>query len=123
MRDELRKPRASPRQPTPDAREADLDRGPARSIRSRARGDGPDPAHARRSRASAGEGQTALIGGVTAENHDNREALAATRKLIVPLVLALILLVLIALLRCVVAPLYLIGTVILSFAFALGGRR
>jgi len=38
----------------------------------------------------------------------------------VPLVLILILLVLIALLRCVVAPLYLIGTVILSFAFALG---
>ena len=34
--------------------------------------------------------------------------------------LVLILLVLIALLRCVVAPLYVIGTVVLSFAFALG---
>ena len=34
--------------------------------------------------------------------------------------LGLILLVLIALLRCVVAPLYVIGTVVLSFAFALG---
>ena len=37
-----------------------------------------------------------------------------------PIVLVLILLVLIALLRCVVAPLYVIGTVVLSFAFALG---
>ena len=69
---------------------------------------------------SAGEGQTVLIGGVTAENHDNLQALRRDAKLIVPLVLVLILLVLIALLRCVVAPLYLIGTVILSFAFALG---
>ena len=68
---------------------------------------------------SAGEGQTVLIGGVTAENHDNLQALRRDAKLIVPLVLVLILLVLIALLRCVVAPLYLIGTVILSFAFAL----
>ena len=34
--------------------------------------------------------------------------------------LVLILLVLIVLLRCVVAPLYVIGTVVLSFAFALG---
>ena len=37
-----------------------------------------------------------------------------------PLVLALILLVLVVLLRCLVAPLYLIATVVLSFAFALG---
>ena len=41
-------------------------------------------------------------------------------KLIVPLVLLLILVVLIVLLRCVVAPLYVMGTVVLSFAFALG---
>jgi RND superfamily putative drug exporter len=68
----------------------------------------------------AGQGQTVLIGGVTADNHDNLQALHRDAKLIVPLVLVLILLVLIALLRCVVAPLYLIGTVILSFAFALG---
>ncbi|WP_084284675.1 MMPL family transporter [Solirubrobacter soli] len=68
----------------------------------------------------AGQGQTVLIGGVTAENHDNLQALHRDAKLIVPLVLILILIVLIALLRCVVAPLYLIGTVILSFAFALG---
>ena len=37
-----------------------------------------------------------------------------------PLVLGLILLILIVLLRAVVAPLYVIGTVVLSFAFALG---
>jgi RND superfamily putative drug exporter len=68
----------------------------------------------------AAGGKTALIGGLTAENHDNAEALHSDAKLIVPLVLGLILLVLIALLRCVVAPLYVIGTVTLSFAFALG---
>jgi RND superfamily putative drug exporter len=69
---------------------------------------------------AAGQGQTVLLGGLTADNHDNLRALHRDAKLIVPLVLILILLVLIALLRCVVAPLYLIGTVILSFAFALG---
>jgi RND superfamily putative drug exporter len=68
----------------------------------------------------AAEGQLALIGGLTAQNYDNREALAADARLIVPLVLLVILLVLIALLRCLVAPLYVIGTVVLSFAFALG---
>jgi RND superfamily putative drug exporter len=70
-------------------------------------------------RRAAGE-RVALVGGVTAQNHDNREALARDARLIAPLVLALILLVLVVLLRCLVAPLYLIATVILSFAFALG---
>jgi len=68
---------------------------------------------------AAGE-HRALIGGITAEAYDNERALVSDAKLIVPLVLVLILLVLIALLRCVVAPLYVIGTVVLSFAFALG---
>ena len=68
----------------------------------------------------AASGELALIGGITAESYDNREALAPDARLIVPLVLMVILLVLIALLRCIVAPLYVIGTVILSFAFALG---
>jgi RND superfamily putative drug exporter len=68
----------------------------------------------------AANGEVAVIGGATAENHDNLQALSRDAKLIVPLVLLLILLVLIALLRCVVAPLYVIGTVVLSFAFALG---
>jgi RND superfamily putative drug exporter len=65
-------------------------------------------------------GHQVAIGGITAESYDNQQALNADAKLIVPLVLGLILLVLIALLRCVVAPLYVIGTVVLSFAFALG---
>jgi RND superfamily putative drug exporter len=68
----------------------------------------------------AAGGELALIGGITAQSYDNREALRADARLIVPLVLGVILLVLIALLRCIVAPLYVIGTVILSFAFALG---
>ncbi|MBM3667273.1 MAG: MMPL family transporter [Actinobacteria bacterium] len=68
---------------------------------------------------SAGGG-TALVGGLTAENHDTEQTLASDAKLIVPLILILILLILIALLRAVVAPLYLVATVVLSFAFALG---
>ena len=68
----------------------------------------------------AAGGRLVAVGGITAENYDNEQALSADAKLIVPLVLALILLVLIALLRCIVAPLYVIGTVVLSFAFALG---
>jgi RND superfamily putative drug exporter len=68
----------------------------------------------------AAGGETALVGGVTATNHDNLEALAADALLIVPLVLAVILVVLVVLLRSLVAPLYVIGTVVLSFAFALG---
>src|SRR3954469_21128144 len=68
----------------------------------------------------AAGGNLAVVGGITAENHDNQQALSRDAKLIVPLVLLLILLVLIVLLRCVVAPLYVIGTVVLSFAFALG---
>jgi RND superfamily putative drug exporter len=61
-----------------------------------------------------------VIGGLTAENHDNLRALTRDARLIVPLVLLLVLLVLIVLLRSVIAPLYVIGTVVLSFAFALG---
>ena len=68
----------------------------------------------------AAAGNVAVIGGITAESYDNEQALSADARLIVPLVLLLILLVLIALLRCIVAPLYVIGTVVLSFAFALG---
>jgi RND superfamily putative drug exporter len=65
-------------------------------------------------------GKPVYLGGVTAEQHDNLVALHRDAKLIVPLVLVLILLILMALLRAVVAPLYVMGTVILSFAFALG---
>src|SRR4051794_33690086 len=68
-------------------------------------------------RAAGGE---ALVGGITAEEHDNERALARDSRLIVPIVMGLILLILIVLLRALVAPLYVIATVVLSFAFALG---
>jgi len=61
-----------------------------------------------------------LIGGTVAENYDTRQALRRDTALIVPLTLAVILVILAVLLRAVVMPLYVIATVILSFAFALG---
>jgi RND superfamily putative drug exporter len=70
-------------------------------------------------RGAAG-GEQALVGGLTAENFDTTETLRSDAKLIVPLVLLLIFLILCLLLRAVVAPLYLVATVVLSYAFALG---
>ena len=69
---------------------------------------------------STAAGETALVGGTTPENFDVAETLRSDAKLIVPLVLALIFLILSLLLRAVVAPLYLVATVVLSYAFALG---
>ncbi len=69
---------------------------------------------------SAAPGEQVLVGGETAEAYDTREALARDTLLIVPVVLVLILLVLGVLLRAVVMPLYVMATVVLSFAFALG---
>jgi RND superfamily putative drug exporter len=66
------------------------------------------------------DGGTALLGGLTAETYDSREAQKADAALIAPLTLVLIFLIVMALVRAVVAPLYLVGTVVLSFAFALG---
>jgi len=77
------------------------------------------PGLRRQARAAAG-GTPVLIGGEVAEAYDTREALGRDTRLILPIGLALILLILIALLRAIVMPLYVIGTVILSFAFALG---
>lgn len=61
-----------------------------------------------------------LVGGQTAIEIDGREAAIADRGLIIPLVLLAILAVLVLLLRAVVAPLILIGSVALSYAAALG---
>jgi len=61
-----------------------------------------------------------LLGGVPAENLDVEETNARDTKLIVPLVLLVVGLILIALLRALVAPAYLIGTVVASFAATLG---
>jgi len=61
-----------------------------------------------------------LLGGVPVENLDVEEANARDTKLIVPLVLLVVGLILIAVLRALVAPAYLIATVLASFAATLG---
>ncbi|MDO0931546.1 MMPL family transporter [Streptomyces sp. DG2A-72] len=62
----------------------------------------------------------AKVGGGTAGLLDMDEAITHDNVLIIPLVLVVVLLILCALLRALIAPLLLIGTVILSFAAALG---
>jgi RND superfamily putative drug exporter len=67
-------------------------------------------------RAAAGT----LVGGPTAVEFDVRDAAGWDSIVIPPLILLVVFLILMALLRAVVAPLVLIGTVILSFLAALG---
>ena len=62
----------------------------------------------------------ALVGGPTAEILDNEQRLSADAKLIVPLALALVFVIVAILLRSLIAPFYVIATVLLSYAFALG---
>jgi RND superfamily putative drug exporter len=62
----------------------------------------------------------ALVGGPTAVEFDVRDAASWDSKVIPPIILLVVFLILIGLLRAVVAPLILIGTVILSFLAALG---
>ncbi len=66
------------------------------------------------------EGADALVGGGTAVNLDVQRAADHDRNVIIPLVLIVVFLILMLLLRAVVAPLILIGTVVLSFGAALG---
>ncbi|MGC1852344.1 MAG: MMPL family transporter [Solirubrobacterales bacterium] len=61
-----------------------------------------------------------LVGGPSAIEFDVRDAAARDSLVIPPIVLVVVFLILIGLLRAVVAPLVLIGTVILSFLAALG---
>jgi RND superfamily putative drug exporter len=68
----------------------------------------------------AAVGDAALVGGSSAEEADLRAAVERDTKLLVPLVLLVVLAILVLLLRALVAPLLLIGTVVLSFAAALG---
>lgn len=70
--------------------------------------------------AAHGAAPDTLVGGATAVQFDFREAAGRDSLLIPPLVLLVVLLILIGLLRALVAPLILIGTVILSFLAALG---
>lgn len=65
-------------------------------------------------------GSEVLVGGQTAIAFDQKDAAAADTLLIVPVALAVVLLILVLLLRSLIAPLLLIGTVVLSFAAALG---
>lgn len=64
--------------------------------------------------------QPPVLGGAAAEAYDARIALADDAKLIVPLVLVLVLAIVAVMVRAFVAPLYLVATVVLSYAFALG---
>jgi putative drug exporter of the RND superfamily len=61
-----------------------------------------------------------LLGGIPAENYDIEETNRRDTVLIVPLVLLLVGLILAAVLRAIVAPAFLIATVVLSFTATLG---
>jgi RND superfamily putative drug exporter len=65
-------------------------------------------------------GADAMVGGGTAINLDVQRAAAHDSGVIIPVTLGIVLLILMALLRAVVAPLILLGTVVLSFGAALG---
>ena len=65
-------------------------------------------------------GANALVGGNAAVNRDVQEASRHDNRIVIPLVLVMVFLILLALLRAIVAPLLLIGTVVLSFGAALG---
>ncbi len=62
----------------------------------------------------------ALLGGLPAENWDVEQTNSRDTRLIVPLVLLVVGLILAAVLRAIAAPLYLMATVVLSFAGTLG---
>jgi len=62
----------------------------------------------------------ALLGGIPAENYDVEQANARDTRLIVPVVLLVVGLILIVVLRALVAPAYLMLSVVASFAATLG---
>jgi len=66
------------------------------------------------------EGADALVGGGSAIFYDVQEASARDNLVIIPVILLVVLLILMVLLRAVLAPLLLMGTVVLSFGAALG---
>jgi putative drug exporter of the RND superfamily len=65
-------------------------------------------------------GAQALVGGETAATLDTERIAARDNRVVMPLILAVVLLVLVALLRALAAPLLLLGSVVLSYAAALG---
>ncbi|WP_246384087.1 MMPL family transporter [Nocardioides stalactiti] len=66
------------------------------------------------------DGADAIVGGGSAFYLDTKIASDRDNKVIIPLVLIVVFLILLALLRSVLAPVLLIGTVVLSFGAALG---
>ncbi len=66
------------------------------------------------------DGADALVSGNAAQTLDMLEASAHDNKIVIPLVLLVVFLVLCVLLRALVAPLLLLGTVVLSYLAALG---
>jgi RND superfamily putative drug exporter len=62
----------------------------------------------------------AIVGGTTAIDLDVQRASAADNRLLIPIILLVVFLVLVLLLRSLVAPLVLMGTVVLSFGAAIG---
>jgi putative drug exporter of the RND superfamily len=65
-------------------------------------------------------GADATVGGYTASNVDVQDTSGVDRAIVIPLVLLLVFGILVLLLRAVIAPLLLIGTVILSYVATLG---
>ena len=70
--------------------------------------------------ASSLSGATAVVGGESATNYDSRTATIRDFQVIAPIVIAAIWIILAILLGSVVAPTYLVISVVLSFAAALG---
>lgn len=66
------------------------------------------------------DGAGAQVGGSSAVMLDTQTAAARDSKVIIPIVLVVVLLILMLLLRSVVAPVLLMGTVVLSFGAAIG---
>jgi RND superfamily putative drug exporter len=65
-------------------------------------------------------GAAAIAGGDTAVRHDTLDASNQENRVVIPLILLVVFVILALLLRAVVAPVILIGTVVLSFGAALG---
>ncbi len=65
-------------------------------------------------------GEDALVGGTTAVNYDTQQASIRDNKVVIPLVLLVIFVILMILLRAILAPILLIGTVVLSYFATLG---
>jgi RND superfamily putative drug exporter len=70
--------------------------------------------------AAPGPARSALVGGPSAVTLDTNHAESTERKVLFPLILAIVLIMLVVLLRALVAPLVLLASVVLSFAAAVG---